>query len=196
MTPAELKRCMPRATSQKCAEFAEPLTAAMDEFEINTYARVVHFLPQVGHECADFVYLAELWGPAQVPEQNTYDTRGGNTKPEAIAIAAENNMKPGKYWRGHGLIQATFYDMHLWLCGALNVDIRQIVNYLQTPEGACRSACAIWRDEMKLNAVADGGDTDDVGKVITRRINGGFNGLPDRLSRLAQCRGPVRALYP
>lgn len=194
MTPAELKRCMPRASLQKCADFAAPLSAAMAEYDINSYFRAAHFIAQIGHECGDFVYLAELWGPGQVPEQHSYHDRGGNSKAEAVAIAEEHSMSPGKYWRGHGLIQATFYDMHLWLSGALGVDIRAVVAYLQTPEGACRSACAIWRDEMKLNAVADGGDTDAVCKLITRRINGGYNGLADRLVRLGQCRTAVRHL--
>jgi putative chitinase len=48
---------------------------------------------------------------------------------------------------------------------------------LELPENACRSAGWFWKSRW-LNELADKGDF----KLLTKRINGGFNGYADRLA--------------
>jgi putative chitinase len=56
------------------------------------------------------------------------------------------------------------------------MDINEVPEYLATFEGAVQSACWFW-ETNNLNVYADNGDI----KELTRRINGGFIGLEDRI---------------
>ena len=56
------------------------------------------------------------------------------------------------------------------------MNINDVPEYLGTFEGACQSACWYW-ETNKLNTWADTGDI----KELTRRINGGYIGLDDRI---------------
>lgn len=51
----------------------------------------------------------------------------------------------------------------------------EIVQYIETPEGALESACRFWQIK-NLNSLADKQDIEG----LTRAINGGLNGLQDR----------------
>ncbi len=62
-------------------------------------------------------------------------------------------------------------------CGAaLLVDLIEHPEKLEEPENACFSAAWFWKSR-DLNELADKGDF----KLITKRINGGYNGYQDRL---------------
>jgi putative chitinase len=54
----------------------------------------------------------------------------------------------------------------------------QVVDYVQTFDGAVQTACWFWNTN-NLNQYAD---TNDI-QTMTRRINGGLNGLDDRISK-------------
>jgi len=54
--------------------------------------------------------------------------------------------------------------------------IKDIPEYLATFEGAVQSACWFW-ESNNLNNEADAGDI----KTMTRKINGGYIGLEDRI---------------
>lgn len=62
---------------------------------------------------------------------------------------------------------------------ALGLDLIGYPAQLELPEAACRSAGYFWQSR-KLNELADGRNF----KLVTRRINGGFNGFADRLAFL------------
>lgn len=136
--------------------FLDPLNAAMREFDITTGERPAMFLAQVAHESGGFRYLAELWGPT--PAQLRYPD--------------------GPEWRGHGLIQITHKANHLAEAQYFGIPPSNIVAWLQSPEGACRSAAHYWASHG-CNELADAFEWEK----ITRRINGGTNGLADRTER-------------
>lgn len=59
----------------------------------------------------------------------------------------------------------------------MSVDLVNQPELLEQPQYACMSAAWFWGTKG-LNTMADAGDFER----ITRRINGGLNGLPDRLA--------------
>lgn len=173
----ELRQVCPRTPDARLKEFVEPLNAAFAEFEVNTPGRQAAFLAQVAHESMGFIHTREIWGPT--PAQARYDARSdlGNTKPEAIEIAARHGKTPGRFWCGHGLIQTTGYDNHREVRDALGIDCVEHPELLMEPMHAVRSAGLFWK-KRGLNELADRGDFER----ITRRINGGLNGYDDRLA--------------
>lgn len=153
-------------------KWADPASAAMQLWGIDTPLRQAHFLAQVGHESGGFVYVREIWGPT--PAQTRYEGRAdlGNTHPG-----------DGKLFMGRGLIQVTGRANYAAVSKALNVDFVNSPALLETPTNAALSAAWFWQAHG-LNALAD---ADDV-IAVTKRINGGTNGLEDRQLRTARAK--------
>jgi putative chitinase len=82
----------------------------------------------------------------------------------------------GYKYRGRGLIQLTGKTNYTWFAASLEISAEEAAEYTQTFEGAAQSACWFW-ETNKLNKEADAGDI----KLMTRKINGGFIGLDDRI---------------
>jgi putative chitinase len=169
MTLDQLRAAMP--SSGKRAEiFLAPLNAAMEEFEINTPARQAAFLAQIAHESGSLRYVRELASGA------AYDTgrlaeRLGNT-PE--------DDGDGERYRGRGLIQITGTANYSACSAALYGNSQHLLDHpelLELPDAACRSAAWFWWSRS-LNDLADVGEF----LKITKRINGGTNGLEDRIA--------------
>lgn len=177
VTMEDLRAICPQASGAHLQRFVEPLNAAMAEYGIDNPARQAAFLAQVAHESMGFAHARELWGPT--PAQAKYDQRAdlGNTRPEAIAAAARHGATPGKFFAGHGLIQTTGYFNHCKARDALGVDCVSNPELLCEPELAARSAGLFWKAHG-LNEVADAGDFER----ITRIVNGGLNGLDERIA--------------
>lgn len=171
ITAQQLLLILPNAGKQ-AGDFASALNLAMDRFQINTRLRVAAFIAQVGHESGQFRYVRELGGDQYLSK---YDTgplakRLGNS-PEADG--------DGQKYRGRGLIQITGRNNYLACSKALFSDDRLLrtPELLEQAECAANSAAWFW-NSRNLNALADVGDF----LGITRRINGGINGLADRKS--------------
>lgn len=160
MTPAELTTMMPYAAS-RATVYAPLLDVAMAEFEINTPRRQSAFLAQVCHESGSLRYLREI------ADGSAYEGRAdlGNT-----------SAGDGEKFRGRGLLQVTG-KANYGACGlALGLDLIASPELLERAENACRSAGWFW-EWKQLNVHADA----DAFGSLTRRINGGYNGLDDRI---------------
>ncbi|MGX9712628.1 glycoside hydrolase family 19 protein [Janthinobacterium lividum] len=158
---------MPLA-GRRATLFLAPLNAAMAEFSIDTPQRQASFLAQVGHESGQLRYVRELASGA------AYEGRAdlGNV------IAGD-----GVRFKGRGLLQVTGRANYA-ACGvALGVDLLAAPQLLEQTTAACRSAGWFWQSRG-LNRLADAGDQERV----TRRINGGVNGLVERLALYAAAR--------
>lgn len=161
---------MPYASARRVDVFLPHLVAAVDEFGISTTAlRLAHFLAQIAHESGSLRYTEEI------ASGEAYDTgrlakRMGNT-PEADG--------DGQRYKGRGLIQITGRENYRDCGVALGLPLIETPEILRDPGPACRSAGWFWTSRG-LNGIAD---TDDALKV-TRTINGGTNGLADRLANL------------
>jgi len=157
-------------TSDRAEAWLPHITRACEIFGINTPARLAAFLAQIGHESGRLAYVREIWGPT--PAQARYEGRKdlGNSQPG-----------DGKRYMGRGLIQTTGRANYRATRDGLaafvpNVpDFEAVPALLERPDLAALSAAWYWHSRG-LNALADAGDF----VAITRRINGGTNGLADR----------------
>lgn len=155
------------------------------------------FLAQCAHESGYFRRFSEnlnysLEGLLKVfPKYFKYGFRDPyeyRNKPQRIAnVVYANRMgngdeKSGDGWkyRGRGLIQITGKNNYTKCLNDLG---RTEPEYLETPEGAVRSAIWFWKTNLLYNEVNM--------NVITRRINGGFNGLEDRIQQLKKIKAIV-----
>jgi hypothetical protein len=115
--------------------------------------------------------MEEIWGPT--PAQRRYE-------PESSLATTLGNTEPGdgKRFKGRGPIQITGRANYRRFGGLLSVDLMSAPERAAVPDLAFRIAALFW-SKKGLNELADQA-TDDAFREITRRINGGFNGLPER----------------
>lgn len=171
ITQQQLLQILPNAGA-KAGVFVPVLNTAMGRFQIIGAKRVAAFIAQIGHESGQLVYVKEIWGPTAT--QLRYDGRAdlGNTV-----------VGDGSKYRGRGLIQITGRANYAACGEALGIDLLGHPELLEQPQYACLSAAWFWATKG-LNTLADVGEFN----TITRRINGGLNGLADRLSLWAKAR--------
>lgn len=164
MSPEELASAL-GIPLNRAKRWTEPLSAAMELYDIGTPVRQAAFIAQVGHESGRLVYVKELWGPTDA--QKRYEGRKdlGNTQPG-----------DGFRYRGRGLIQITGRANYSTAADALNEPLIDFPEILEQPDIAALSAAWFW-NSRGLNKLADAGDQ----KAICKRINGGLNGFNDRL---------------
>lgn len=141
----------------------------LDHYEINTPLRRCHFWAQAAHESGGFKFMHEVWGPTDV--QKRYEGRKdlGNTK-----------TGDGYLFRGRGIFQLTGRANYLDMGKKLGIDLVGDPELAAQPDIALEIACMYWKSR-KLNVPADADDV--VG--VTKKINGGTNGLQDRKANLA-----------
>jgi putative chitinase len=134
----------------------------------DTGLRLAHFMAQLAHESGGFRYMEEI-ASGQAYEGRT-DL--GNTQPG-----------DGKLFKGRGPIQLTGRANYRTYGRALGLDFESNPAMVAIPSVGLLVACKYW-DQQKLNALAD---ADDV-VAITKRINGGTNGLAERRALLAKAK--------
>jgi predicted chitinase len=187
MTEDQLEAIMPRLPAAKRAAFLPFLQAAMAEFQIATPAREAAFAAQLAHESGQFRFMEEIWGPTDA--QRRYE-------PPAALASRLGNTEPGdgKRFKGRGPIQITGRANYARFGGLLGVDLIGGPDRAAQPELAFRIAGLFWMTK-KLNELADQVSAEAF-KEITRRINGGFNGLADREKYYAVARTVLGVAAP
>ena len=177
LTEMQLLQILPNARPV-AGVFLSALNVTLPRWEIDNTRRVAAFIAQVGHESGQFRYVKELGNDRYLAR---YDTgrlaqRLGNT-PEADG--------DGQLYCGRGLIQVTGRNNYRACSMALFDDERLLARpqMLEEPQWATESAAWFWHSRG-LNQLADRGEFNR----ITRHINGGLNGLEDRLKLWARAR--------
>jgi putative chitinase len=175
----------------------EPLLA---QHEITTPLRVAHFFAQALHETGGFTILRESlnYSPERlVAVFGLGQSSAGITEEEAAKLAHDEqaiaervyglgnpymakmlgNTQPGDGYRfrGNGVLQMTGRDAHRRNGTACGVDFESDPSLATDAEHALKPALQEWADG-NLNAYADADDL----RGITKRINGGYNGLAER----------------
>jgi putative chitinase len=172
------------------SRWLKPLAVAMGRYEITGSKRVPHFLGQIAHESAGLTVIEEnlrysaaalrrVW-PHRFPEDLA---KASAFHPEAIANRAYGGRmgngpeETGDGWRyrGRGLIQLTGRDNYRRCGVALDLPLEDRPDLLLQDDKAALAAAWFWSG-IDGNALAD----DDRITLITKRINGGLNGIVDR----------------
>jgi putative chitinase len=175
-----------------------PDTAA--KFNINTPLRLAHFLAQCGHESGGF----------RVTQENlNYSAKGLNGifrkyfPTEAAANAYARNPQKiankvyggrmgngpessgeGYKFRGRGYIQLTGKENYTAFGKAIGVDILSNPDLVSSTYSLLSAAWFFSKNG--LHKLADEGSSDIVVTKITKRVNGGTIGLPDRIKHFKE----------
>ena len=159
LTKDKLYQIARNAPHSKIDEMYDQILQTMQTYQINSTLRIAHFLAQVLHESGSFKYTEEL------ASGSAYEYRSD---------LGNDTIGDGVKFKGRGLIQLT---------GKLNYikygnDIGQ--NFTSNPKPVSSSysvdAAGWFWDKRNLNSLAD---NDDLIR-ITKRVNGGLNGLSSR----------------
>jgi putative chitinase len=190
LTVSQLKQMVPGITHAD--HWIEAFDQLLPDYEINTPKRIAAFIAQCAHESGGFKFLKENLNYKAESLMKTFpkyfsdkDTANAYAK-QPVKIANRvyaNRMGNGdeasgdgfKYC-GRGLIQLTGKSNYSWFAASLEISPEEASAYLETFEGAAQSACWFW-ESNNLNVEADAGDI----KKMTKKINGGYIGLDDRI---------------
>lgn len=138
---------------------------------LDNVSRFVHFLAQVAHESGNFIYMEEIAsGAAYEGRKDLGNVRSGD----------------GTRYKGRGPIQLTGRTNYRKYGQTLGFDFESHPEIVAYPSVGFLVACKYWSDHG-LNELAD---QDDL-LAITKKINGGTNGLDDRRKHLAKLKGWV-----
>ncbi len=166
LTREKLRIIMYPASDTLIGRFFPHFANALTLNSINTALRQAHFLGQLGHESGNFRYTEEIASGA------AYEGRAdlGNTQ-----------AGDGVRFKGRGLIQITGRGNYTAYGTARGLDyVTEPKNQLLASEASIAVDCSGWFWSANgLNALAD---SDDI-RAVTKRINGGYNGLDDRTAR-------------
>ena len=163
-----------RAQDAVIDAIAPVLAETLAAWRIDTALRIAHFIAQVAHESAGFRAVEEFAsGDAYEGRQDLGNTEAGD----------------GRRYKGRGLIQLTGRTNYRKIGEMLGIDLESQPELAAEPVFALRIACAYW-DRHNLNRHADADDL----AAVTRGVNGGLNGLADRLHYLQRAKAALADL--
>lgn len=179
-------------TNNESAEWYNAFVNILPHYDITTPKRVAAFIAQCAHESNEFHWMEENLNYSATALDKIfgkYFIRAGrdawdyHRQPERIANIVyasrmgNGNTTSGDGWkfRGRGAIQLTGRNNYTKFADSLTLSLDHAIQYLTTKRGAVEAAAWFWQ-ENDLNKYAD---TLDIVRM-TKRINGGTNGLADR----------------
>jgi putative chitinase len=170
------------------------------KFELNTPLRLAHFLAQAGHESGGFKAVNEnlnygakgLLGIFKKYFPTEEKAKLYERKPEKIAnlvYGARMGNGPeasGEGWkfRGRGYIQLTGKDNYKAFDAVVTESIIDNPDLVATKYPLLSAAWFFHKNG--LHKIADQGATDAVVTSVTKRVNGGTIGLPDRIKHFKE----------
>lgn len=203
LSRAQLKSIFPRALEEDISAFIQFGEQALkDSGILQGINRLQYFLAQLGHESNGLTHkeeglsysasrLTEIW-PSRFPTLEVAKKYERN--PEKLANfvygGRMGNVNPGDGYkfRGRGYIQLTGRETYREIGKIAGLDLENNPDLAARPENAVKIACAYWTWK-KLNPTCDVGDF----TTLTKKINGGTNGLSDRLDWLAKVQKILKA---
>jgi putative chitinase len=208
LTKETLRALFPRAPEAHLEAFAAQAPTLLKQFGIaDTPTRLQFFLAQIGHESGGLTImeeglnyranrLREVW-PSRFPDDAAASRCAGN--PELLANTVycdrmgNGPLASGDGWRyrGRGYIQITGRDGYRNVGSRIGLDLEGQPDLAHGAQHALAVACGFWAWKG-LNALCDGGDF----AAVTRRINGGVNGLADRKAWLDKARRVLSTPIP
>ena len=184
----------------KAKELQKKYQTMLKAYQIDTPLRLAHFFAQIHHESNDFKILKEslnysvqgllkTFGRHRISEQNARLYGRTITQPANQEMIANliyggefgkrnlgnNQIGDGFKFIGRGFKQITGRANYTLLSKDLRIDFINNPELLEQEPNAMLSACWFWKAN-KCNSFADRDDV--IG--LTKRINGGSNGLNER----------------
>lgn len=137
------------------------LNECLSKFQINTSQRMRHFLSQIAHESGGLRWLKEL------ASGDEYEWRSD---------LGNNQAGDGKRFKGAGALQMTGrFNYQAFADFMGDQRIMEGCNYVAERYPFC--SAGFWWQSNRINELCDQGATVE---DVTRRVNGGYNGLEDR----------------
>lgn len=167
-----IKSIAPTAIPSIVKGLAEAMPQVIQIADLNTPLRQAHFLAQLAHESGGFRTTTEY------ASGKAYEGRRdlGNTQPG-----------DGVRYKGRGLIQVTGRFNYRSMGKALGQNFEADPTEAADFPWAALTAAVYWKSR-NINRPAD---RDDV-RAVTKLINGGYNGLEDRVKYLARAKAALR----
>ena len=175
------------------------ITDTAKKFNINTKLRMAHFLGQCAHESANFKFVSEnlnysskalksVFGKYFPGDLNEQYAR----KPEKIASRVyggrmgngDEASKDGFKFRGRGYIQLTGKQNYTNFAKFIGEDTVSNPDLVATKYPL--ASAAFFFDSNKLWSICDKGADDATVTAVTKRVNGGTIGLPDRIKHFKE----------
>lgn len=181
-------------TLKNKSQWVEALLIYLPKFKITEKEHVAMFLAQAAHESGHFMHMTENLNYSSKGLRNTWPSRFPSDaialkyarQPRAIAnkVYADRMGNSGEAsgdgwnYRGRGIFQLTGKSNYLRLSKAVEIDFVSNPDMLTQVSEAVISACWYWNEGnptgKSLNTLCP-----DI-KKVTKAINGGYIGLPDR----------------
>jgi putative chitinase len=178
-------------------EWVDALNVTFQKFNIQTVRQQAAFIGQCGHECGNFTVLSEnlnykaealmrLWS-SRFPTIEIANQYAKNPQKIANKVYAnrmgnrDESSGDGYRFRGRGCIQTTGHANYYHAGQSLGVDLVMQPDLVASPQYAALTAGFFWSTHS-LNDLAEQGNN----LMLTKRINGGTNGLDDRINRTNQ----------
>jgi predicted chitinase len=169
ISKADLKKIMTLASASKIETFHYQLNLTMQKYGINTPLRIAHFLAQLAHETLCLKYTEEIAsGAAYENRKDLGNTQSGD----------------GKRFKGRGLIQLTGRANYTDYEKYSGIKVLKDPAIVSTDPEICVDVAGWFWKKNNLNSLAD---KDDV-RAVTKKINGGYNGLEDRINYLGKAK--------
>lgn len=158
------------ATIDRAEELAISANVHFPSYGIMDSAlRLSHFMAQLAHESGSFRYMEELAsGQAYEGRPDLGNTQTGD----------------GKRFKGRGPLQLTGRANYRAFGRRIGIDLERHPEIAAIPSIGLHIALEYW-ESRSLNALAD---ADDI-LGITKKVNGGLNGLADRKAHLSKIKG-------
>jgi putative chitinase len=172
----------------------------MDTFQINTPLRLAHFLAQTGHESGGFKLVNENLNYSADGLKKIfpkYFAQAGLAEsyarqPEKIASRVyggrmgngDEGTREGFKFRGRGYIQLTGKSNYTEFDKFVDDDILGNPDLVATKYPLLSAAWFFHKNG--LNAISDKGADDATVTSVTKRVNGGTIGLPDRIKHFKE----------
>jgi len=175
----------------------QELNFLIANFGASTPLRLAHFLSQCAHESGEFKAVSENLNYSAKGLMTTFSRYFPNEaiakqyerQPEKIAnkVYADRmgngNEASGDGWkyRGRGYLQTTGKSNYS-LFDATVPDNLVITPDLVATKYPLTSA-GFFFTRNKIWEICDGGESEEIIKAVTKKVNGGYNGLDDRIKK-------------
>lgn len=171
ITKKILRQISPNANDQIIADLEKYFDEYLQKYNLTTWLRVCHFLAQAAHESAGFKTLEEY------ASGSGYEGRKdlGNIK-----------AGDGVRYKGRGIFQLTGRKNYQTYGDKIGYNLVDNPKLAADPKISILTALEYWN----ANSLSIPADRDDI-MTITKRINGGYNGLDSRKTFLERAKKAI-----